>query len=217
MKRRLFNFARGAAAAVSLAVCVSSMVLWVRSYLKIDHVTWHAYVRDDGAAAVLVRRYWVVSSANGGLWVAVDTHTMGPPAYAAHAPGIRAMYPAGTPPRWVSDRQMTQFDLRSFHPVFGFIHSQTRYANPIAAVHGHLWRTPYWAVALLAAILPWRWLALARRWRLAYRKQNRLCLACGYDLRATPEGGQGGRCPECGTPTPAPAPARVPDESARPT
>jgi hypothetical protein len=50
---------------------------------------------------------------------------------------------------------------------------------------------PYWAFALLCAMLPGAWLILNRRRRRLARAG--LCLVCGYDLRATPE-----RCPECG-------------------
>jgi hypothetical protein len=55
---------------------------------------------------------------------------------------------------------------------------------------------PYWALTLLALVLP---AAVATRsWRSARRTRSGHCRTCGYDLRATP-----GRCPECGaTPTP---------------
>ena len=49
--------------------------------------------------------------------------------------------------------------------------------------------------ATAAPPLAWfMWVALARGRRMA-RLRKHLCLACGYDLRATR-----GRCPECGTP-----------------
>ena len=54
---------------------------------------------------------------------------------------------------------------------------------------------PYWAIALLAAPLPIRGLIRLRRWRRTRRRTRAgHCIACGYDLRATPD-----RCPECGT------------------
>jgi hypothetical protein len=37
-----------------------------------------------------------------------------------------------------------------------------------------------------------------RRVKKRQRREQGLCGECGYDVRATP-----GRCPECGTPTPA--------------
>jgi hypothetical protein len=50
---------------------------------------------------------------------------------------------------------------------------------------------PYWLPMACSAVLPALWLVLRRR--AGRRRTAGRCLACGYDLRATPE-----RCPECG-------------------
>jgi hypothetical protein len=51
---------------------------------------------------------------------------------------------------------------------------------------------PFWALAILTAILPS--VSIVRRFRRRHRLRDGLCTVCGYDLRATPQ-----RCPECGT------------------
>ena len=51
---------------------------------------------------------------------------------------------------------------------------------------------PIWLIAGTMAILPFCW--MLRRARLRHRWVRGLCIACGYDLRATRD-----RCPECGT------------------
>lgn len=57
---------------------------------------------------------------------------------------------------------------------------------------------PFWLLAPAAAVLPaWQ---VGRRVIARQRVKAGRCRACGYDLRATPEGGGAllDRCPECG-------------------
>jgi predicted RNA-binding Zn-ribbon protein involved in translation (DUF1610 family) len=55
---------------------------------------------------------------------------------------------------------------------------------------------PYWFVAILLAILP---SGIGRAaWTRRQRRRKGLCIACGYDIRAS-----SGRCPECGREIPA--------------
>jgi hypothetical protein len=53
----------------------------------------------------------------------------------------------------------------------------------------------YWPLLLALCILPATWLSIqvGRRRQLTRRRASRLCVHCGYDLRATAD-----RCPECG-------------------
>jgi len=75
------------------------------------------------------------------------------------------------------------------------------------AVAPRSWHTPYWAAAIIA-LAPLMVTLMHRRLRNHRDAQRRgkLCVKCGYDIRASPF-----RCPECGTATNKPdGPRRSP-------
>src|SRR5207302_1775149 len=63
-----------------------------------------------------------------------------------------------------------------------------------AGSYARTFAIPYWAVCLIALLVPFHWVIqrererMQREWRIQGRGAG-----CGYDLRATPD-----RCPECG-------------------
>jgi hypothetical protein len=174
VKRRVFNFA----AALSLVMCVATVVLWVRGPRRSDYVSlvprWRAFVgmtqpgavkfaswpspRDDVRSSVASYEYGVRNAE--GAWI-------NPPA--------RAKGPLGFDLRPV--RLGNRLEPRSFELIL-----------------------PFWFVTAALLTLP----AVAttgfvRRRRLLAGNH---CRSCGYDLRAT-----AGRCPECGAEPQAAQPA----------
>ena len=162
--RLLLNFAT----AVSLVLCVATLVLWARSYSNPDVLPlpslWRAVALRGQLSVDDQPRFdrdfdrslaeWNSLPGLGWRW-----HR--------YSPAIQREYLVASPP-----------------PGFKQPAPVTRHNVPFAAPM---------ALILTAALPSIRLVRAARAYR---RRRLRLCPACGYDLRATPE-----RCPECGRTT----------------
>ena len=115
--------------------------------------------------------------------------------YVYHPSGVRPATPEQIE-TW-SKTRIAELEHSVFRP--GGVERYERYR---ASAEGDFWRIN--PNALLMALGVWfaftGGAAIARqgliRFRQARRLTSRLCVNCGYDLRATPD-----RCPECGTTT----------------
>ena len=160
----------------SLLLSAATVALCVRSYWVHDVVyRWHP------------ARGWVFSSDLGSLyflWWKGDAPTLG-------ASGWQWSRLPHTP-------QQTAFEF----------HSQRQ--SYISDLDGQsVWQTDHWVRfphwAAFTVLCPLPSLMVFRRLRRTKRRHANLCLACGYDLRATPS-----QCPECG-PVPKLHPASLSD------
>jgi hypothetical protein len=187
MFRHLFTLL----SALSLLLCLSACVVWIRSYVVSDSLytgIWHftGILGDESA--------WWLLAGRGGVGIGHRTQTTYESARADSAS------------QPVDQREYACNQVRPARPLdvpgpaagilrrLGF-----RYENdPMdgmepTTVKGYYreWDTPLWIVCLLFAWLPALWLR-------GHQKRKRAsaigrCAECGYDLRATPT-----RCPECG-------------------
>jgi hypothetical protein len=166
MPRRLFTVL----SALSLVLCAATVVLWVRSYWRSDFVGWSGPSRVAGSLSVQ------------GM-IRVDHAT-----YPAPWQGWRMQSsPRSDLPGGLS--------AEASHPgnkirLLGAGYREIDYGDG-SALRRSVY-LPHWMLAGVAALGPAAWACVA--WRRSRRRPAGLCLACGYDLRATP-----GRCPECGT------------------
>jgi hypothetical protein len=213
MKRSLLNLLT----ALSLLLCVTTALLWVRSYRAVDVVQFSAHrfqraVSGGGTvgllSAGLFRRTGDFRSGGykGGQLVVYTERQLD---YATGWLGNDG----NPPPRWRRVRSPyaspTRIQTQTWVPpsrvlprvVPAGVKARTKFNNVTDRcdedwLRGNVLWVPYWlpAVAFAAAPAWWLWRPLLRR-----RKRLGLCPQCGYDLRATPD-----KCPECGTPAATP-------------
>jgi hypothetical protein len=98
---------------------------------------------------------------------------------------------------WKTDSNRYVWDDRDFFSSCGPVHwhFEEYQSMSFGAVEWRYVNAPYWFVFLASGAWPTISLARMLRRRARTWKPDRAgrCLACGYDLRATPD-----RCPECG-------------------
>jgi hypothetical protein len=178
-------------AAVSLALCLATVVLWARSYGRWQSVI---YLSRSGAPVRLEATCF-----NGSLTL-FELHPSDPDRI------LREGW------EWHSE------PIEGSPRALEFLLVLTQLVDPdaqweglgIARSVGHVREdpevgfaftiVPAWEAAALLAVAPaaWAFGKIRRGVRRRRRAARNLCAACGYDLRATPD-----RCPECGTvPTP---------------
>jgi hypothetical protein len=173
---------------LSLLLCVATAALWVRSYFVTDRLFRQSF-KEMGDPT-----YWTqdaVEAGRGGAGFARIVQTLD--WYGGTPYGDMVLKLQGRAPfHGVAPPQYPQLTFRPGKALvlgFGFERYVSRPPARLVAIHAlvvPLW-CPFLVFVSVPAVRTWRW--RRRRQRL----RGRLCPACGYDLRATPE-----RCPECG-------------------
>ena len=191
MKRRIFNLLF----ALSVLLCVATVALWVRSYWVADTLV---YTRRSGAPASVT------------LWSSsgyVTLRSWQPPDRSAFRVQQRGwVYGHGPAAKNEPSRFLGSPDSRRFLGAVYFDFTWTRQNSPFNGVRERAVLVPCWMQTVVYGALGLVRLLSINRRRRAARAAAGLCMACGYDLRATP-----GRCPECGAlPISAPRPVAEP-------
>ena len=184
MLRRLATLCSG----LSLALCLATVVLWVRSYGHHEFaVHEHHGPVDEGGIWRMKQTGLELDSTLGVLGIQTDEYDQ----FNVPIRRYRILGRFSVPIDALDRVSLT-------HRMVGFTgwHTQTigyGYEGG-GGVEQHRLFVPHWAVAAFLLVLPARrglgWLRSRRRARRGD------CRACGYDLRASPD-----RCPECGVAT----------------
>jgi len=170
-------------AALSLLLCVATVVLWVRSYRTRDAIGWGWHGGNCHLAQSIVGRVHVLSDLDGGC--------EGGFSYSAMRLVPNPMWNAGMSSYPVKVEWHGPFIWQTYtrSSGFGFMPGGR---SSFVINHHRLIVVPHWALSGLWAVGPAVWAVACvrrRRWAIEGR-----CAACGYDLT----GNVSGVCPECG-------------------
>jgi hypothetical protein len=182
IRRWLFT---GFAALMSLLFVVT-VAMWVRSYWATDVFIFEGNHIVGNQEKMTGVQLW---STRDELEFSIIKGE-GQPVPSAEMSWLRHLVYPPTQQRWIGDER--SFLLRHGLFVSGGP-SDNGFVNSVRASRslGISLKSPYWFLVIGLSIYPvWQIFRLGKR-----RKwDGRLCVVCGYDLRATPD-----RCPECGT------------------
>jgi len=171
---------------LSLILCLAFIALWIRSYLAYDLAAHEAY-SGIGTELMSVRGNFIFYHYNS-----YKNESEEPP----QEFGFSHLSPSSrTGSAWAGEFDFWHYG-RHFWNRLGF--NATSRPVPVFTTQLTLISAPDWSLAGLFGVLPFIYFRrMRRRRRMRERQLSGQCIACGYDLRATPD-----RCPECGTSQP---------------
>ena len=177
MRRHLFTLL----AAVSAVLFIVTTAAWARTFFVSDYVQVYKFRSLDPLFTVVQIR-WGGDFAHVQLVRTDNGHDYGAPLSALAGDIVVHHQASAASPQGVTS--WLWWDHYVDYQGYGM---------------AEVWRVQFrpWLLLIPPIILPAIWIKRFTRRRRMLRIG--LCLACGYDLRAT-----GGRCPECGTERPTP-------------
>jgi len=190
MSRWIFNIL----SLLSLIVCLSAILMWVRSHWIEEQWTFEQRVLKyiDSPFQPVCSYPWIGSS-KGQLRLLRLNGSFGIADPVGYQRRLDFAPFATVPPSRLKGElhlKFTGFELYD-RPAEA---TSARGAG-LFWLDGVRWLTiAWWWIAIVGALLPllWTWIWAKQRSRIRAGGRG-ICMACGYDMRATPE-----RCPECG-------------------
>jgi hypothetical protein len=176
VRRHLFNLL----SAVSLVLCVATVVLWVRSYWLYDEFCVRAFSQKQASSTLWGHDAVTIVEGQIDFWRRVSSLRLATLPAGFHESGL--IHPE------FRDIGFETPSILGFNYLHGKLQSR---AGPYSEENWQI-GIPFWFLTAMFAFVPV--MRTRRRWIRLGCKPPGFCAVCGYDLRATPE-----RCPECGT------------------
>jgi hypothetical protein len=182
--KRLFRHLFTVLSAVSLLLCVTTCVVWVRSYWISDFLHWYR--------PVVGREYGLINSRGQASFYRAswkpDSDDL---SNSGKFENLRHDNPVGLEGRIAHESFMSGGYVYGPVMSFGIV---SDWGGPKGIGRFEV-MVPEWVLFAGLAVMPCIWVHRNRHELVHRRQRIGVCVRCGYDLRASPE-----RCPECGTP-----------------